>query len=69
MKIYDIQAFSTSFPSSIYEISVHPYLFLMVLVGGKKLSQNLKVWTYLQNRFCTETAEVLAVQVYIFSDF
>lgn len=68
INIYDIHIFSTSFLSSAYEISVHPYLFLRV-VGEKKLSQNLKVWTYLQNRFCTETAELLPVQVCFFSEF
>lgn len=32
---------------------------LMLLAGGKILSENLKVRMDLQNRFCTETAEVL----------
>lgn len=41
----------------------------MVAGGGKKLSQNLKVWMYLQNSFCTETAEILPVQVNFFSKF
>lgn len=37
------------FPIQHIRRFIHPYLFLMV-VGGKKLSENLEVWTY-QNRF------------------